>query len=286
LIDLVWGSSATEIHLTHNDGNMNFTTFNLPTSPNNAFEASFHEITGDSRCDLISLSISDVDTVFRNAGGGNFRVINNALPHEVDFVHDHKIDTGDFDGDGDNDMVVVVDDVNFPAPAQRNRLYLNNGNGTFEEDLTNRPLMESIHGDVYDVRAGDIDLDGDIDIVTPSYHRIPNVLINDGTGVFTLEDDRFPNDELGDSAMVMYDVEGDGDLDVFFVGLDGPQNGTDSSRLFLNDGTGFFHRAERGEPELPPSSYRGAMGDIDGDGATDILLGVVFDANKMYFAVE
>jgi hypothetical protein len=85
--------------------------------------------------------------------------------------------------------------------------------------------------------------------------------------------------------MIMFDVEGDGDLDVYFINLDGPVSGT-SSRLFLNDHTGGFFRASRGEPQLPPGAYRGAMGDIDGDGATDILLGVVFGSNQMYFAVE
>lgn len=285
LIDLVWGSSAGEIHLTHNDGNMNFSSVSLPSAPANSFEASFHEVTGDDRCDLLNISISDPDTVLKNNGGGNFSVINNALPHEAGFVHDHKIDAADFDGDGDNDLVLVVDDVNFFGDMLRHRIYLNNGSGVFTEDSANRPLMESIHGDVYDVRAGDLDLDGDIDIVTPSYHRIPNVLINDGAGRFSIDTTRLPSDELGDSSMILYDVEGDGDLDIYFVSLDSP-GFTDSSRLFLNDHTGFFHRATRGEPIQPPGAYRGAMGDINGDGATDILLGVVFGDNRMFFAEE
>lgn len=285
LIDLVWGSSAGAIHLTHNDGNMQFSSVSLPTSPSDSFEASFHDVTGDGRCDLLNISISDQDTVFENTGGGNFSVINNALPHEAGFVHDHKIDAADFDGDGDNDLALVVDDVNFFGDMLRHRIYLNDGGGVFSEDMRNRPLMESIHGDIYDVRAGDIDLDGDIDLITPSYHRAPNVLINDGNGVFALDTSRLPTDELGDSSMILYDVEGDGDLDIYFISLDSP-GFADSSRLFLNDHTGLFHRASRGEPARPPGAYRGAMGDINGDGATDILLGVVFGANQMWFAEE
>jgi hypothetical protein len=284
-IDLVWGSSGGAVQVTHNDGNMTFTQDSLPGSPPPSFEASFHEVTGDGRCDIINLAISDPDHVLRNTGGGNFSIVSNAMPHENGFVHDHKLDTGDFDGDGDNDMVVTVDDVNFFGDMMRNRIYLNDGSGVFTEDTVNRPLMESIHGDIYDVRAGDLDLDGDIDIITPNYHRLPNVLINDGTGVFTRDDTRISNDDSGDSAMVLFDVEGDGDLDVYFLNLDGPFGGG-TNRLFLNDHSGFFHRASRGEPQQTPATYRGAMGDIDGDGATDILLGVASGPNQMYFAVE
>jgi hypothetical protein len=284
LIDIVWGSSANNVRVMHNDGNMSFTPITPPTSPDQSFETSFHDITGDGLCDLISLGISQPDTVFRN-DSGTFRVIQNSLPDDPDFIHDHKLDVGDLDGDGDGDMVVVVDDVNFGAMTQRNRIYLNDGFGVFQEDTVNRPLMESIHGDIYDVRIGDIDLDGDNDFILPNYHRPPAVLINDGSGVFTSVTDRVDVTEHGDSAMMLHDVEDDGDLDLYLVSLDG-QNGGETSRLFLNDGRGFYFRAERGEPPTTPSAYRGAMGDIDGDGATDILLGVVFGSNVMYFAVE
>lgn len=285
LIDLIWGSSSHAARVMHNDGNLSFTAMTPPTAPDDSFETSFHDVTGDGLCDIVSLGILNEDTVLRN-DNGTFRVVQNAVPHEKAFTHDHKLDTGDLDGDGDADMVVVVDDVNFGGPGQRNRIYLNNGNGSFEEDLVNRPLMESIHGDIYDVRIGDLDLDGDNDIILPNYHRAPSVLINNGAGEFALSTDRLDLTESGDSSMLLTDIEGDGDLDLYMINLDGPGFSGTSSRLFLNDGRGFFFRATRGEPQAPPATYRGAAEDIDGDGATDILMGVVFGSNVMYFAVE
>ncbi len=281
--DLVWGTSSGPIRVFRNNGGFNFSALSLPTQPGESFEASFHDVTGDGLCDLINIAISQPDTVLRN-DNGTFTVIQNALPDDVGFVHDHKLDTADFDGDGDNDMVVVVDDVNFPSMTQRHRIYRNDGSGVFTEDMRNRALMESIHGDIYDVRVGDVDLDGDVDIVMPAFNQAPVLLLNDGHGVFTRDLTRISTDSFGASALLLEDFEGDGDLDLYLVDLDGPIGG--SSALFLNDGRGFFFRALVGEPQSPPGSYRAAAGDLNGDGATDIVFGVVFSPNRMDWAEE
>lgn len=282
--DLVWGVSGSSIRIFRNRGGFTFASVTPPSQPGDSFEASFHDVTGDGRCDLINLSISGVDTVLRN-DGGRFTVIPNALPHESGFVHDHKIDTGDLDGDGDADMIVVVDDLNFPSPTQRNRVYLNNGQGVFAEDPVNQGVMQSLHGDIYDVRIGDLDGDGDLDAAMPSFNQPPIILMNDGTGRLTRDFARLPNEARGDSSLILQDFEGDGDLDLYLVDLDGPgPNG--SSGLFLNDGGGFFFRALVGEPQNPPGTYRAAAGDLNGDGANDVILGVVFSPNRMYWALE
>lgn len=281
--DLIWGITGGPTQLFRNDGNFVFTPRTLPGNPVDAFEAGFFDVTGNGACDVVHVGISTPNLIFRNDGAGNFTPIPNAVPHEFAFEHDHKVDVGDLDGDGFNDLVIVVDDINFGVrPAQRHRIYLNDGTHRFTEDLRNRSLLEQINGDIYDVRIGDIDGDGDLDIVMPNYERPPVVLLNDGTGRFTRVTDRLPNQTRHDTALLLVDIEGDGDLDLYLVSLD---NRTPSA-LFLNDGRGFFHRATRGEPQGAGPAYRAAFGDIDGDGRGDLIAGSVFGPNRMWFPEE
>lgn len=283
LLDFTYGVSGGSSRVFVNNGGLNFSSPLLPTNPSDAFEASLHDISGDGVCDFLNLGISSENTLLINNGMGGWSVVANAIPHEGAFVHDHKFDVGDLDGDGDIDIVVVVDDVNFGnRPSQRHRIYLNDGTNHFTEDLRNRALLLSFNGDVYDVRIGDLDGDGDLDIVMPNFNRRPAVLMNDGTGLFTRVFDRIPDIARPDSAMVMTDIEGDGDPDLFMVSLD---NGTDHA-LYLNDGRGFFLQATRGAPTNTGAAYRAAMGDIDGDGRTDIVQGTVNGPNRMWFALE
>lgn len=283
LLDFTYGISGGSVRVFINNGGLSFSSPILPTNPTDSFEATLHDVSGDGRCDFINLAISTENTLLINNGAGSWTAVANAIPHEMGFVHDHKLDVGDLDGDGDIDIVVVVDNVNFGSPpTQRHRIYLNDGTNHFTEDLANQPLLLSVLGDVYDVRIEDIDGDGDNDIVTPNFNNTPVVLLNNGLGAFTRVTNRIPNVSRPDSAMFMEDIEGDGDFDVFFVSLD---NGTNHA-LFLNDGSGFFVRAVRGEPQNTGAAYRATMGDMDGDGTNDIIQGTVNGPNRMWFARE
>jgi hypothetical protein len=282
-LDLTWGISGQTTPLFRNNGNLSFSLLSLPSNPADAFEAGFFDIDADGDCDLISLAIMGPDSVLINDGSGNFSPLANPIPDEAGFLHDHKIDVADFDDDGRPDIMVVVDNVNFGLPPdQRHRLYLNQGNGTFREDVRNTNLFLGLIGDIYDVRAGDLDLDGDFDLVMPAFNRAPIVLINDGTGRFDQSFDRLAQDARPDSSLLLEDLEGDGDLDLLLVSLDFNV----PSALFLNDGQGFFFRAVQGEPQGAPMAYRAAFGDISGDDRGDLLFGAVFGDNRMFFAEE
>lgn len=282
LPELIWGTSGQAVPYFRNRGNLNLALSPLPSDPADAFEAGFFDVDADGDCDIISLSISAEDSVLINDGNGRFRALPSPMANEPGFVHDHKVDVGDLNQDGIPDIVVVVDDVNFGVPpSQRHRIYLGQGNGTWLEDLQNRPLLETLNGDIYDVRVGDVDLDGDLDLVMPAFNRVPIILLNDGVGRFSRSFD-LPQIPRPDSSILLEDVEGDGDLDLLLISLDF----STSSALFLNDGLGHYTRAVAGEPPGGFASYRAAIGDVSGDGRNDLLFGAVFDNNRLFFAEE
>ena len=119
------------------------------------------------------------------------------------------------------------------------------------------------------VAAGDIDGDGDLDLVTVNYdyYGTVNVRRNDGTGRFGSPEFVYPN--VGPTSLTLADVDGDGDLDLLIVTI--YSEGNVSVRL--NDGTGRFSGEFTGLYEVPVGSYpqNVVAADLDADGDLDLL---------------
>jgi len=86
------------------------------------------------------------------------------------------------------------------------------------------------------------------------------------------------------SGVVLFDFDGDGDLDVFMIdgavlpGYDGPPP---RSRLFRNDGGHFIDFTDAAGLEFDAYGTGGVAGDVDGDGDLDLYLNV-FGANLLF----
>lgn len=97
-----------------------------------------------------------------------------------------------------------------------------------------------------DFAAGDIDGDGDIDIVFSGADDTEKgaIMINDGTGVFT-EQQGERVIKMGQAGNIQFgDIDGDGDLDVIFTGWGGGSS-VDYRGIALNDGNGIYALADR-----------------------------------------
>ncbi len=122
----------------------------------------------------------------------------------------------DVDGDGDLDAYLVqsgrIGSDNVDAP---NRLYLNRGDGHFEEAPGASGADDRGYG--MGAAAGDYDNDGDVDLYVTNYG--PNVLYrNDGAGRFEDVSSAAGVDDPGwGSAAAFLDLDADGDLDLFLV---------------------------------------------------------------------
>ncbi|HNT23950.1 MAG TPA: FG-GAP-like repeat-containing protein, partial [Anaerolineales bacterium] len=106
---------------------------------------------------------------------------------------------------------------------------------------------------------GDLDGDGDLDVLQANYGEDNVVWINDGKGLFTAIVQDLGSEFNVDTALG--DLDGDGDLDAFFAKL-GP-----ADEVWLNDGSGTFTNS--GQTLGATSSVDVILGDLDNDGDLD-----------------
>ena len=204
----------------------------------------------------------------------------------------------DYDNDGFLDVYVVngakMTELDKTDPSFWNRLYHNEGDGTFE-DVTEKA---GVKGRGYDlgVAAGDYDADGFTDLFVAGLRE--NLLFrNKGDGTFEDVADQAgfnkPDPEYGTLWAVaagFVDYDNDGDLDLFVSNycvwdpetepLCGPRGLNDychpnnyrglPNSLYRNDGDGNFAALDAGLKGLLFASAD--WGDYDADGDLDILL--------------
>ena len=174
----------------------------------------------------------------------------------------------DVDGDG------VVDIVIGNTYQTQSRLFLGRGGLAFEE-VTDTHLPK-VALSVGDLELGDVDLDGDLDMILADWGpgnpmggaSAPPVLwINDGKGRFTEAPGKaIPDRALGFSWDVEFiDVDNDFDLDILESCKMCP-----GGLLLHNDGTGTFADASDQLPQHP-NNYEYEPMDVDGDGSLDVV---------------
>jgi len=115
----------------------------------------------------------------------------------------------------------------------------------------------------------DLNSDGFLDIVTYtySYPDTPAVLLNDGTGSFTVS--QYYEMKLATTFANIYgnDFDGDGDIDIIMTGA---KRADDYKNILFNRGDGTF---DFGEYQIPRQFGHVNGGDIDGDGDIDFIFG-------------
>lgn len=236
------------------------------------------DINGDGREDLyVGGAKKQPGRLLMQRPSGRFVPTNEDLFARDQISEDIGATFFDADGDGDQDLYVVSggNEYTAEAPALADRLYLNDGTGTFKKARGRLPSLRR-SGSV--VAASDIDGDGDQDLfigsrVVPwSYGTDPKsvLLENDGTGHFT-EVTGEVGPALQEIGMVTdavwTDATGNGREDLVVVG--------EWMRISVFENTG--GRLRRLNPEgLAQSSgwwNRIAAADVDDDGDVDFIVG-------------
>jgi hypothetical protein len=190
----------------------------------------------------------------------------------LDFRETEDIVTGDVDHDGDQD--VIAGDQFFPV-----RLYLNNGTTDPFDAVMGSDIGPSDTGTVMATALGDLDLDGDLDLVVGRDNDPNLIYLNNGTaapfsGVSGLS---IVAESHVTTAIVLGDIDGDNDLDVV-EGISQTRN-----RAYLNNGDGTFAAGiPIGDLSEAGDTTSLALGDIDKDGDLDLVVGNFNQLNRFH----
>lgn len=126
--------------------------------------------------------------------------------------------------------------------------------------------------------AGDIDNDGDIDLIVPQGDYLPlKLLLNRGDGTFESAADTHGLSIIGNVAAgaMLADLDGNGYVDLVLTGLRGF-----GIRLYLNNGGQFTEAtAAWGLGTATFDAFSAAAGDVDGDGRLDLAVSHWDNAN-------
>ena len=136
------------------------------------------------------------------------------------------------------------------------------------EDVSASNLpTQSLGGMCMDVDHGDVDGDGDTDLALAQEFATNIVLLNDGTGAFTVSQGAVAGGNGDNEDVRLRDFDGDADLDMLSVHED---DGVHA--LLYNDGAGQFSDVSI---LIPVFSFANAaeVSDINNDGRPDILIG-------------
>ena len=192
------------------------------------------DIDGDGDLDAFTGNTQgQSDRVWVNNGNGQFTDSGQLLGNAA-VKSSRDVVMGDVDGDGDVDAFVV-------GRGYQNRLFLNDSNGVFTDsgqiiDAQPNPWFD------YGASLGDIDADGDLDLVTSAESIVQQnrVWVNDGNGVFMNSGQNlgggapYATNAMSSFGIELGDLDGDGALDIAIANRESQAMNNSTGRVWLN----------------------------------------------------
>jgi len=269
-LDIVIGRDNAVDWTYLNNGSGTFTLNATGTLAEQTTDIAFADLNDDGTLDYVSAGYGAMNRVFINNGKGTFVLTSNTTEANPTY----EIALGDFDNDGDMDLL-EGNNNDTDNPGQ-NKIYMNDGTGTFtlfwnstEDD------------DTWAVGVADLDNDGDIDFIAGNYNRSTEpgnnrVYLNNGSGSFTTGWNSTEDDET--NAIGLGDFNDDGFIDFVAGNWDGPSDSP--SRVYLNNGDATFYPAWNSSETDAVTEVK--VGDLNDDGYLDFLIGIASNVTRAY----
>jgi hypothetical protein len=274
-LDLMSASSSDdEIAWYENDGaaDPSFTRIVISTEADGAVSVYAGDVDGDGDLDLISASRNGNEIAwYENDGAADPTFTRIVISTAADFPV--SVYAADVDGDGDLDLMSAsfVDDT----------IAWYENDGAADPTFTQIVISTAADG-AYSVHAGDVDGDGDLDLMSAS--RNDNEIAwyeNDGAAdpSFT----RIVISTAADGAYSVHagDVDGDGDLDLMSASVLG-----DEIAWYENDGAADPNFTRIVISTAADSARAVYSGDVDGDGDLDLMSASTFDDEIAWYENE
>jgi len=209
--------------------------------------------------------------IFRNDCGTGFTRITSGLGGGIE--QDNGSGWADLDSDGDIDLYI-------PNHA----IYYNNGSGTFTK-VTSSPIIDAAFANNARPSFGDVDNDGDLDIMITTLFSPPQTTFfrNDGNGNYTnIQGGDVTNSGTRGTISTWGDYDNDGLMDIFVSVIPNPP--VNSHKLYKNAGNGTFTEQTTSVIQTTPGGgYGGTWVDYDNDNDLDLYVPNSFPANFKLF---
>ena len=239
------------------------TSLFLNSSNDDIYLCRFADLNNDGLIDVFAMVFGTLDLegrVYLNNGQGKL----NDTGQRLGKGSQADVELGDLNGDGYIDAV-ITGWRNVSTDPCPNRIWLNDGRGNFTET---GQVLDEVMRHVHGLTLGDIDSDGDTDLIFGIQTNAPFVRVfhNDGTGRFTAIQN------CGSRAvedLKLADMDNDGDLDLVLA-CNGP------NEIWLNNGSGSFTNS--GLRLGSEWTWGIDVGDFNNDGKLDVVaVNMAFD---------